>query len=71
MRYDACDKLARREAAVVPKRDSAARARAWLDRHGAHDREVTPLLRARLNARYDGEFLTRVALGIAIFITYK
>jgi hypothetical protein len=43
-----------------------ARARRWLDRHGATDRPTTPLLRARLDARYQGEMLSWVLIGVAI-----
>src|SRR5690606_38099170 len=38
------------------------RGRRWLDRHGAVDRDVTPLLRARLDARRRGEVVTLVLI---------
>jgi hypothetical protein len=49
-----------------------ARARRWLARHGAADREVTPLLAARLAARRRGEILTMVVLvaGIVAYLAW-
>lgn len=45
-----------------------ARARRWLDRHGATDRPTTPLLRARLAARHRGEMLSGVLIGAATVV---
>lgn len=42
-----------------------ARAQRWLVRHGAADRDATPLLQARLDARRRGESLSSALVGAA------
>lgn len=43
-----------------------ARARRWLGRHGAANRETTPLLTARLDARHRGEAVSTGVIVVAI-----
>lgn len=45
-----------------------ARARRWLDRHGATDRAATPLLQARLDARRRGERLSWMLIYVAVTV---